>query len=502
MADGTRLRDDAAAIRDAAIGSVQPERLFASRLAVVDGALLCDGRPLDPPLDLDVAGRIVVVGAGKAAAGMAAAVEAVLGADRLARHDVTGLVSVPAGCGRTLRRIEVRETRPAAVNLPTAAVVTATEDMLGLLQALRPADVAVVVVSGGGSALLCRPRPGVPLAEKVAVARFLSAAGADIHALNAVRQAASVVKGGGLARACRAGRMLVLVLSDVIGDPLDVIASGPCMPLAATPRRALAVLEQFDALRADVAPAVVAALRTDIARDEALSASGPSGGAAGAWTTPGGCVVTHLVLGGNDTAVDAAATRARALGYAVTARRGRPDMAAETADAAGRRLAVDARGLAVDAAADGVPRALIEGGEATVALPADHGTGGRNQQTVVAAIAAMCADGWPAGLLLASIGSDGEDGPTHAAGGLADADVVAAIAAQAPDPERALQRTLQRCDALPLLASAAGLVVTGPTGTNVADVRIILARPPAVGPAAGADDACAGRGSDVTPRGA
>lgn len=487
MADGARLRGDAAAIRDAAIGSVQPECLFATRLAVVDGALLCDGRPLDPPLDLDAAGRIVVVGAGKAAAGMAAGVEAILGADRLARHDVTGLVSVPAGCGRSLRRIEVRETRPAAANLPTEAVVTATEAMLGLLHDLGPADVAVVVVSGGGSALLCRPRPGVPLAEKVAVARFLSAAGADIHELNTVRQAASVVKGGGLARACRAGRLLVLVLSDVIGDPLDVIASGPCMPVAATPRRALDVLERCDALRADVAPALVAALRADIARGEAALASGPSGGEAGAWTTPAGCTVTHLVLGGNDTAVAAAATRARERGYAVTARRGRPDMAGETADTAGRRLAADARGLAAAAAADGVPRALIEGGEATVALPADHGTGGRNQQTVVAAIAAMGADGWPAGLLLASIGSDGEDGPTHAAGGLADADVVAAIGTQGPDPQRTIARARDRCDALPLLAAAAGLVVTGPTGTNVADVRIILARPPGVGPVAGAD---------------
>ena len=292
MADGERLRADAAAIRDAAIESVQPERLFASRLALMDGALLCDGRPLAPPLDLDAAGRIVVVGAGKAAAGMAAGVEAILGADRLARHDVTGLVSVPAGCGRALRRIEVRETRPAAANLPTEAVVAATGEMLGLLHGLGPDDVALAVISGGGSALLCQPRPGVPLAEKVAVARFLSAAGADIHELNTLRQAASVVKGGGLARACRAGRLLVLVLSDVIGDPLDVIASGPCMPVATAPRQALAVLERFGAVGADVAPALVTALRADVAREQAAAVSEPAGASAGACTG-----LLHAVLG-------------------------------------------------------------------------------------------------------------------------------------------------------------------------------------------------------------
>jgi len=506
VADGERLRADAAAIRDAAIESVQPERLFASRLALMDGALLCDGRPLAPPLDLDAAGRVVVVGAGKAAAGMAAGVETLLGADRLARHAVTGLVSVPAGCGRQLGRIAVRETRPAAANLPTEAVVAATGEMLGLLHGLGPDDVALAVISGGGSALLCQPRPGVPLAEKVAVARFLSAAGADIHELNTLRQAASVVKGGGLARACRAGRLLVLVLSDVIGDPLDVIASGPCMPVATTPRQALAVLERFGAVGADVAPALVTALRADVAREQAAAVSEPAGASAGAWTRPGTCAVTHLVLGGNDTAVAAAATRARDLGYAVTERRARPDSAAETADAVGRRLAADARAMACAACSDGVPRALIEGGEATVALPADHGTGGRNQQAVVAAITALLQieGGWPAGLLLASIGTDGEDGPTQAAGGLADADVVGALDRQGSDPLRtlirALDRALDRCDALPLLASAGGLVVTGPTGTNVADVRIILARPPAAGLAAGTEGTC-GSGC-VTSRGA
>jgi hydroxypyruvate reductase len=124
---------------------------------------------------------------------------------------------------------------------------------------------------------------------------------------------------------------------------------------------------------------------------------------------------------------------------------------------------------------DGRPRALIVGGEATVTVPADHGLGGRNQQTVLAAIDAMQQTGaaWPAGLLIASVGTDGEDGPTDAAGGCADAAVVAEIARRDLDVPRAIAR----CDAYPLLAAAGGLIRTGPTGTNVADIRIVLARP-------------------------
>ena len=484
MADVATPRTDAAAIWEAAIDGVRPERLVAARLAVVDGEVLLDGRPLEPPLWLDDAGRIVVVGAGKAVAGLAAGVETLLGPDRLRRHAVAGLVSVPAGSGRVLTRIEVRETRPAAANLPTAEVVAATREMLTLLRGLGPRDVAVAVVSGGGSALLCLPRPGVPLAEKVAVAKFLAEAGADIHELNLVRQAASDVKGGGLARACGAGRLLVLVLSDVVGDPLDVIASGPCMPGVPCPRASLAVLERFGVGPAGIAPNLVAAIAAAAERSRAdggAAPAAPADGLPGDWTTPGGCRVTHVLLGGNDTAVAAATARAEALGYAVTARTARPAAMGETATDVGRRLAAEGQTLAAAAARDGLPRAIVEGGEATVTVPADHGRGGRNQQTVAAALAAV-ASPWPAGLVIASIGTDGEDGPTTAAGGLAAADVQEAISSRGLDVARAVAR----CDALSLLESAGGLVVTGPTGTNVADLRIVLARPPATGPAAGA----------------
>ena len=428
------MRDDAEAIWTAAMRAVQPERLVAARLSLQgDGRLLChDGQPLDPPLRLDEVDRIVVVGAGKAAAGMAAAMERLLGPEGLARHRVTGLVSVPTGCGRRLAAIEVRETRPAKANLPTPAVVQATREIMTTISQLRSHDLAIAVITGGGSALLAAPKEGISLDEKIAVTRRLSESGADIATLNATRRGLSVVKGGGLAKACTAGNLLVLVLSDVIGDDLDVIASGPCMP---------------------------------------PEPSTPPG----TWTTPGGCHVRHVIVGDNGTATAAAAAAARQAGYTLVQSTADGGQQQASAEVVGARLAADAAEILAAACRDGRPRALIAGGEATVTVPADHGLGGRNQQTVLAAIDAVHQTRvpWPTGLLIASVGTDGEDGPTDAAGGCADAAVVAEIERRDLDVPKALAR----CDAYPLLAAAGGLIRTGPTGTNVADIRIVLARP-------------------------
>ena len=466
----TRLREDLAAVRDAALAAVRPGPLVADRVAVVAGELLLDGRPLDPPLAVG-RGRIMVVGGGKAAAGMATGLVEVLAYAGVAAERITGVVSVPTGSGRRLAGVEVRATRPPAENLPTPAVVAATREMLALVATLGPEDLAVAVVSGGGSALVAAPRQGITLEDKIAVTRFLSGAGADITDLNAVRQAASDVKGGGLARACTAGRLLVLVLSDVIGDPLGVIASGPCMPVAAPAAAALAVLERFGAV--DVAPTFTAMLRAESAA--AVANRSATGACPGSWTTPRGCGVDHVLLGTNTTAVEAAAQVAERLGYEVAIRPAAPGTS-EPAEHVGRRLAHEGLALVEATRADGRPRAIVEGGEAIVRLPADHGRGGRNQQTVAATLAELLVSGacWPPDLLVASLGTDGEDGPTTAAGGLADAGVADRTRALGLDVASAVVR----CDALPLLEATGGLVVTGPTGTNVADVRIVLVRPP------------------------
>ena len=459
------IRADIAHLVEAAIAAVRPEALVLHRLAAAGEELLLDGQPF--PVAAGLGGRIVVVGGGKAAAGMAAAVEAMLAPAIAAGHDVRGLVSVPAGCGRRLNHVEVRETRPAGVNLPTVAAVAATSHMRNAVAALGPNDLAIVIVTGGGSALLEDPSADITLDDVIAVSRFLSAAGADIRELNLVRQALSRVKAGGLARACGAGRLVALVLSDVIGDPLDLIASGPCMPARPDPAAALAILRRHAAM--DVASDVTRYLERATA--EGLPPVAREAG--GEWTTPSGCRVSHVLLGSNATAIDAAARMARDLGYDVTTRHDVP--ASEAAESVGRRLAAEAAELRAAAARDGRPRAVVEGGEAVVSVPRDHGTGGRNQQTVLAAVEAWrcVGDPWPAGLAIASIGTDGEDGPTDAAGGIADDDVVRRLAGTGID----LARAVARCDAYPALASAVGLVRTGPTGTNVADVRMILARP-------------------------
>jgi glycerate-2-kinase len=457
------LRADAAHVIDAAIEAVRPETLLPQRLAWRSGELQLDGRPFAEPVR--PTGRIVVVGGGKAAAGMAAAVEAMLAPALAAGTVVHGLVSVPEGCGRSVAHVEVRETRPGGTNLPTAEAVAATREMRRRLEALGPDDLAIVVVTGGGSALLEDPVTGVGLDDVLATTRALASAGADIRELNVVRQALSAAKAGGLARSCTAGRLVAVVLSDVIGDPLELIASGPCMPVVPDARAALAILARYQ----------VGGIPEAVARRLERSATAPPadrpGAINGAWTTAAGCRVSHVLLGSNATAVDAATATAAGLGYTVAARHAVATR--ETADDVGRRLAAEATELVATVVRDGRPRAVIEGGEAVVAVPADHGTGGRNQQTVLVAVDAWRRSqrAWPAGLVVASLGTDGEDGPTDAAGGIADADVAARLGGDD------LARTIARCDAHPVLAAAGGLLRTGPTGTNVADVRIILARP-------------------------
>lgn len=462
----TPLRQAAEAIWQAALTAVEPQGLVASRLTVVGDALLCDGQPLAPAAQLCPDARIVAVGGGKAAAGLAAGLEQSIPADlRLG-----GLIGVPEGCGLDLPRLNIREVRPAGRNEPTTACVAATQEMLAMLASLQPRDVAIAIVTGGGSAILTAPLPGIPLEEIVAATHWLSDRGADIGQLNRVRQAVSQVKAGGLARACRASRLVVLVISDVIGDPLATISSGPCMPVAVDADEVLEIIERFSLPASGVAPALVAHLQQTAAATAPLREphAEVSEVPAGTWRTAAGCEVSHHLLASNSTAVEAAVAEATRLGYQVTLRHADPARS-ETADEVGRRLA--AEGLAT-LAAEGPPRtAIIEGGEAIVRLPEPHGVGGRNQQTVAAA-AALLLDHrpWPDGLLIASLGTDGEDGPTSAAGGIVDAGIASALNRGSLQVDEAAAR----CDAFPLLASAGGLIDTGPTGTNVADVRIVL----------------------------
>src|SRR5262245_34580904 len=215
----TDLREHALRIWMAGLEAVRSERLMKEHVRV-DGRVLVVTSFAGEELTIDLGGirRIAVVGAGKAGAGMAVALEEILGPERAAEKQLTGCVNVPEDCVRPLKRIRLHAARPAGVNEPTEDGVAGANEILRIVSSLGPDDLCIALISGGGSALLPAPIEGITLADKVAVTRFLSAAGASIVELNTVRKQLSRIKGGGLARACRAGQLVRLIISDLLGD--------------------------------------------------------------------------------------------------------------------------------------------------------------------------------------------------------------------------------------------------------------------------------------------
>ncbi|MHB0958372.1 MAG: glycerate kinase type-2 family protein [Pirellulaceae bacterium] len=450
-----QLRRDALAIWQAGVRAVASDRLVTQNIVVENAAL----RIVDQVLPLRDIRRIAVVGAGKAGSGMAQGLETALGDQLLRDKQVRGWVNVPADCLRPLRHIRLHAARPAGVNEPSPDGVEGARQILDLVEHLTQDDLCLCLLSGGGSALLPAPIDGITLQDKQAVTRHLSSSGANIQQLNTVRKQLSRIKGGGLARACRAGRLITLIISDVLGDPLDVIASGPTVPDTTTALDALDILEQFHAREAGIADAVFAHLQARAA------APGPT-------ACPTACKVTHHVIGNNAVAVDAAGVEAERQGYShamVSARQLEGE-----ADHIGRHLAGMARRMRHTSG----PDCLISGGEPTVTLvdPSARGLGGRNQQLVLAALCelATASDAREPSpledLLILSGGTDGEDGPTDAAGAWADGPLERAARARGLVPTDYLQRN----DAYRFFEPLGGLIKTGPTHTNVCDVRVVL----------------------------
>jgi hydroxypyruvate reductase len=437
------------------VAAVDSRRLVQENLSV-DGDVLRVG---DLELDLRAIRRIAVVGAGKAGAGMAQGVEEALGEPLMEAKALRGWINVPADCVRPLARIKLHSARPAGVNEPTAEGVAGAEAILQIVASLGPDDVCLCLISGGGSALLPAPVESITLADKQTVTRFLSGAGANIQQLNTVRKQLSRIKGGGLARACNAGRLIALIISDVIGDPLDVIASGATVADSSTPADALAVLEQFGG-REKLPPAVFRALERANEDGRATSRSGIA------------CEATNLVIGNNAVAVDAAGIEAERRGYshAMTA----ASKLEGAAEDVGRHLAYMARHMRTEAG----PDCLITGGEPTVRLvpEAERGLGGRNQQLVLAALIDLIAHANSPtanpleGIALLSGGTDGEDGPTDAAGAILDAALYDELRHQNLNPNDYLRRN----DAYHFFEPLDGLIRTGPTHTNVCDLRVVV----------------------------
>ncbi len=384
--------------------------------------------------------------------------------DALGERLSAGICVTKRGHGRALARARLRE---AGHPVPDEAGLAAAGEVEALLAGLGPGDLVLVLISGGGSALLPAPPRGVTLAEKQAVTSLLLASGADIREMNCVRKHLSRLKGGGLCRAAAPARVATLVLSDVVGDPLDVVASGPTVPDPTTFADALAILDRRG-LRERVPPAVRARLEAG-ARGEIPETPKP-GDPVFRGSPP-------LLVGSNRIAVEAGARRARSLGY-------RPLVLTTSLTGEAREVAAVLAAVAREARESGQPArppcCLLSGGEPTVSLRGG-GKGGRNQELALAA--ALGLEGL-ADVALLSAGTDGTDGPTDAAGALCDGASAARARALGLDPRRHLDEN----DAYPLFAALGDLVETGPTQTNVMDLQIMLVgrrRSPPPSPRAG-----------------
>ncbi len=440
------IRDDALAIWQAGVAAVDSYTLVKENVS-------CDGTTLricDTDISLDHVKRIEVVGGGKAGAGMTRGIVAAL--DQVPDSvTVEGWINVPADCVEETQRIHLHAARPAGVNEPTAAGVEGTREILRRVSRLQPDDLCIVLISGGGSALLPAPLPNVSLDEKVEVTRVLAAAGAPIHDLNIVRSQLSMFKGGGLLRQCSSKHIVALIISDVIGDPVDIIASGPTVPSTRTAADALAVLQRYDPDRTRIPSAVFSAIEQNTATHPATASS---------------CSAVNHIIGCNDVALRAAGVEATRRGYQVVT------LGSENSGEArvhGVNLLMQ---LSRIRSADGVaaPTCVLAGGETTVALAqvdVDR-RGGRNQEVVLGAVAHASDAAFWKNMVLLSGGTDGEDGPTDAAGALADEVLVAEMHRQklSPAPFLAINNSY------PFFRQLNGLLHTGPTHTNVMDLAV------------------------------
>jgi glycerate 2-kinase len=437
-----QLRDDSRRIFAAAVAAVDPVTAVQRAVARCDDILRVDG----VTYDLKRYTNVYVVGGGKAAATMAQGLEAILGT-RL----TGGALTVKYDHLAPVERVTLYE---AGHPIPDAAGARGAEAIIRLAQQADADDLVFCLLSGGASALLPAPSPGISLTEKQQVTSLLLACGASIDEINAIRKHLSRLKGGQLARLIAPASLITLVLSDVVGDRLDTIASGPTVADVTTYQDCLEIIDHYG-LRARLPDRVRRHLE---------------GGAEGAQPeTPKAdddvfnrCQT--VIVGNNRAALYAARDVARALGYATLILSS--SIVGETRDVARMHGAIlhDIRQYGEPLAP---PACVISGGETTVSLHGD-GKGGRNQEFALAA--APVIDGLDRVVILSG-GTDGTDGPTIAAGAVTDGRTVARA--------RALgivaQHFLQRNDAFHFFERLNDLLITGPTGTNVMDIHLLLA---------------------------
>jgi hydroxypyruvate reductase len=398
---------------------------------------------------------VVLIATGKASAPM---IEAAL--PLLAGRVRTGVVTcVPSHAARVTRAVDaagladVVDVCPADHPLATARNIAAAETVAACADSATREDRVIALVSGGASAHLTLPHPDVGLASLVAITDAMLRAGASIGQLNAVRKHLELLKGGRLAARCAPARVDAFVLSDVLGDPIDVIGSGPFAADRSTLADAVAAIDHAEPCEA--------LERARVLFQSARASETPK---------PGDTVfdrVSHTIIANNAAAVDAAVGACRAMGCRIAGVR--TGVTGEAGDVA-RAMAQALR----QAANAGHSVAIVWGGETTVRVGGAPGRGGRNTEAALAA--AIAIDGDPR-CSVVSLATDGVDGPTDAAGGFVDGDTCRMLRTKGVDPAEAMARH----DSYTALDSIGGLIRTGPTGTNVNDVLIGIAQPAARG---------------------
>jgi len=436
----SQLRQHAREIWEAALHAANPSTSLHNAIQVSNGTLIVAGRRL--PLD----GRLIIVGAGKAAARMAQVVEEIAG-----NHITGGLVVTKYGHALSLNRVQLVE---AGHPIPDEMGVDAVRRTKALLSDLKPNDIVLSLISGGGSALWPSPADGITLEEKQHVTQLLLRAGATIQELNGVRKHLSGIKGGQLARWASPARVISLIMSDVIGDPLDFIASGPTAPDTTSFNEALEIIRKYG-----VQPAAAILQRLEAGTRGEIPEN----------PKPGDPIfqnVENLIIANNRLLVDAASKRARELGF-------HPlilgtELEGEAKDVA-RFLSVIGREVARSGNPVPSPACILAAGETTVKVEG-IGLGGRNQEMAMAWAIGAASQSEPANCCFASVATDGTDGPTDAAGGLVDPLTCSRAIQLGLNPRKFLQEN----DSYHFLKATGDLILTGPTQTNLMDIQILL----------------------------
>jgi hydroxypyruvate reductase len=436
----SELRQHARQIWEAALLAANPSTSLHNAIQVSNGTLSVAGRLI--PLE----GRLIVVGAGKAAARMAQVVEEIAG-----NHISGGLVVTKYGHGLDLRRIHLVE---AGHPIPDENGVRAVRDTETLLSGLTSKDVVLSLISGGGSALWPAPAKGITLEEKQQMTQMLLRAGATIQELNGVRKHLSAIKGGQLARWAAPAPVISLIMSDVIGDPLDFIASGPTAPDTTSFSDALSTIRKYGV---QPAPAILKRL------EDGVRGQIPEN------PKPGDPIFRHVenvIIANNRLLVSSASKKAKELGFNTMILG--TELEGEAKEAA-RFLSVIGREVRRSGNPVRPPACILAAGETTVTVHG-NGLGGRNQEMALAWAIAAAAHPHLAATCFASVATDGTDGPTDAAGGLVDPLSCSRAVQLGLKPSKFLEEN----NSYHFLKETGDLIVTGPTQTNLMDIQILL----------------------------